>query len=151
MKNIINHLKDKFFEFSVEKGILILVSFFGISTLSVIASFNTLFHNQIILTVGVLMGIVFGLVGLNIIGYYVQKKMRNKQCLSNGTIVILKTDRLPKMIVSEYSFFKNKVLCVWQDKNETKESWFKQEVLKEYQSSGSSEIRYGSFKNKHSW
>jgi hypothetical protein len=129
---ILERIKDKIWDLSLGKGISLFTAVFGISDFAVVAFIKSIFHQRITVDVSEVVYFMTGIIFLNLLAFYVTIKLKNRQFIMNGTKVILKTDRLPTMVVSEYSFLKNKVLCVWNDKSEIKKEWLKQEVLKEH-------------------
>jgi SNF family Na+-dependent transporter len=141
IKNILQYLKfmkfikriiDNFLDVSITKGLTLLVTFAGISTVTVYETTKTALNSEIKIRFSHLLVIVIIVVFLIVMVYYIRKKLSNRLMFTEGTEVILSTNVHPIMSSGKYNCLNNKIYCTWVVEKQFKHEWINQNQLRTY-------------------
>ena len=127
---LINRVVDNFLDVSITKGLTLLVTFAGISTVTVYETTKTVLNSEI--KISHLLVIAIIVVFLIVMVYYVRKKLSNRLMFMEGTEVVLSTNVYPIMSSGKYNCLNNKIYCTWVVEKQFKHEWINQNQLLAY-------------------
>lgn len=106
-----------FVEFSLQKGIVIIILLTGISTSAIAALVRRFFMYTFEISSLQIVIVLCIMVFLSFLSLYVYKRSNFKKKYQEGEKVVLSTERVPIMSVGKYNFLTNKVFCSWSAGN----------------------------------